>query len=165
MIKSTGSSQGCIQRVRPISRADYDNGLIVGLLPRHVWVPTVRTNVRESNENLPSMQVRNWATIRRSISLCALSLLGVIASISSMNRRQGAAFCKQKFRREIRFGQVVATRPCFVKGIAESLLRLPRHSRDDRGRGDADERDAEFLAVSSLCPQDWIGEGSNPPLQ
>lgn len=44
------------------------------------------------------MQVRNWATIRRSISLCALSLLGVIASISSMKRRQGAAFYERTLR-------------------------------------------------------------------
>jgi len=96
------------------------------------------------------MQVRNWATIRRSISLCALSLLGVIASISSMNRRQGAAFCGQKFRRGIFLGQPTGTHLCFIKGIAEGLLRFPRHSRDDGGRGDADEGDTEFLAGSTF---------------
>lgn len=39
---------------------------------------------------MPSMHVSNWATILRSISLCAFSRFGVTASISSMNRRQGA---------------------------------------------------------------------------
>ena len=46
------------------------------------------------------MHVKNWATIRRSISLCALSLLGVIASISSIKRRQGATFYKQMLKRD-----------------------------------------------------------------
>ena len=36
------------------------------------------------------MHVKNCATIRLSISLCALSRLGVIASISSMNSKHGA---------------------------------------------------------------------------
>jgi hypothetical protein len=39
---------------------------------------------------LPSMQVRSWATILRSISFEATSLLGVIASISSMKTIHGA---------------------------------------------------------------------------
>ena len=38
------------------------------------------------------MQVKNCATIRLSISRCALSRFGVMASISSMKRRHGAAF-------------------------------------------------------------------------
>lgn len=41
---------------------------------------------------IPSMHVKNCATIRLSISLCALSRFGVIASISSINRRHGASF-------------------------------------------------------------------------
>ena len=40
--------------------------------------------------NSPSMQVRSWATILRSISFEAISLLGVIASISSIKRIHGA---------------------------------------------------------------------------
>jgi len=36
------------------------------------------------------MQVRSWATILRSISFEAISLLGVIASISSIKRIHGA---------------------------------------------------------------------------
>lgn len=99
-------------------------------------------------EDPPSMQVRNWATIRRSISLCALSLLGVIASISSMNRREGAAFCGQVFRIGISFGQFAMAHLCFVEGIPESLLRFPGHSRDDGGCGDADKRETEFLTGS-----------------
>jgi hypothetical protein len=38
------------------------------------------------------MQVNNCATTRRSISRCAVSRLGVTASISSINIKQGA-FC------------------------------------------------------------------------
>ena len=37
-----------------------------------------------------SKQDRSWVTILRSISLCAVSLLGDIASISSMKRTHGA---------------------------------------------------------------------------
>ncbi len=43
---------------------------------------------------LPSMQVSSWATILLSMSLEATSLLGVMASISSMNRIHGAELCK-----------------------------------------------------------------------
>lgn len=44
------------------------------------------------HSSVPSIQVRNCATIRLSISRWALSLFGVIASISSMKNRQGAFF-------------------------------------------------------------------------
>ena len=40
--------------------------------------------------NLPSMQVRSCETILRSISLDAVSLLGVMESISSRNNTHGA---------------------------------------------------------------------------
>jgi hypothetical protein len=42
--------------------------------------------------NLPSIHVSSCATIRRSISLCAVSLLGVMASTSSRKRMHGASF-------------------------------------------------------------------------
>lgn len=42
----------------------------------------------------PSMQVNSCATILLSMSLEATSLLGVMASISSMNKMQGALFYK-----------------------------------------------------------------------
>ena len=54
---------------------------------------------------------------------------------------------------------------CFIKGITESLLRFPRHSRDNGGRGDADKRDTKFLAVSTFVVQGHIDEGNDPPLQ
>ena len=40
--------------------------------------------------NLPSMQERSCETILRSMSLDAVSLLGVMESISSRNNTQGA---------------------------------------------------------------------------
>lgn len=49
-------------------------------------LPPVFSNARSS------MQVSSWATIRFSISRCALSLFGVMASISSIKTRQGAIF-------------------------------------------------------------------------
>lgn len=42
--------------------------------------------------SLPSIHVRSCATIRRSISRCAVSLLGVMASTSSRKRMHGASF-------------------------------------------------------------------------
>lgn len=47
----------------------------------------------------PSMQVSSWATILLSMSLEATSLLGVMASISSMNRIQGADDCTERERK------------------------------------------------------------------
>jgi hypothetical protein len=109
------------------------------------------------------MQVRNWATIRRSISLCALSLLGVIASISSMNRRQGAAFFEEKVRLGISSVFPTAAHLRFTKGIPESLLRFTRHSRDDGGRRNADERDIEFLTrYVCTCKPSWVKEATYP---
>lgn len=55
-----------------------------------------RATIREKSKPLghsPSKQVNSWATMRRSISRCACSRLPVMASISSMNRMHGAAFC------------------------------------------------------------------------
>mgnify|MGYP001590903139 CR=1 FL=1 len=39
------------------------------------------------------MHVSSCATILRSISRCAVSRFGVMASISSMKRMHGASFC------------------------------------------------------------------------
>lgn len=41
--------------------------------------------------NLPSIQDNNWETILLSISLEAVSLFGVMESISSINKIHGAA--------------------------------------------------------------------------
>ena len=54
--------------------------------------------MRTLNVSLPSMQVKNWATIRRSISRCAVSRLGVMASISSMKNKHGATRYELWFR-------------------------------------------------------------------
>ena len=56
------------------------------------FVAPMTTTGLLSSEERSSMQVKNWATIRLSISRCALSLLGVIASISSTNKMLGASF-------------------------------------------------------------------------
>ena len=82
------------------SAASSESGLFVapititGLLSffsHDMSVPwSQRMDSGHTGGNLPSMHVRNCATIRLSISRCALSRFGVMASISSMKRRQGA---------------------------------------------------------------------------
>ena len=73
------------------------------------------------------MHVKNCATMRLSISLCALSRFGVIASISSMKNMHGAAF----------FGVLLDSRRCngiclyylcFFECISQRLLGLTRHT-------------------------------------
>lgn len=99
---------------------------------------------------LPSMQVRSWATILLSMSFEATSLLGVMASISSMNKIHGAELCKGRkepvmFRDKdtvkmfyqsllittlIQYDQEeYTTDHSKVKQLSELLFRFPRYSR------------------------------------
>lgn len=75
------------------------------------------------------MHVKNCATIRRSISRWALSLFGVMASISSMNNRQGAFFCENGYNQHHNMREV--TYFGFVKSLPQGLLRFTRHTGDD----------------------------------
>ena len=52
--------------------------------------PVMASLNRYRKANLPSMQERSCETILRSMSLDAVSLLGVMESISSRNNTQGA---------------------------------------------------------------------------
>jgi hypothetical protein len=70
-----------------------------------------------------------------------------------MKRMEGAAFCERAFRRGIYDQRLVVPHLRFVKGIAEGFFRFPRHSRDDRGCGDAEERQTEFLARSTFLSE------------
>ncbi|MEQ2178317.1 hypothetical protein GOODEAATRI_012768 [Goodea atripinnis] len=71
-VEPSSSAEGRIQGVRPVGGPDHQN------LRRHG-----RT-----------VQVNSWATILLSMSLEATSLLGVMASISSMNKMHGLEVCR-----------------------------------------------------------------------
>ena len=92
------------------------------------------------------MHVNSWATIRRSISLCAVSRFGVIASISSIKTIHGAISYESQL---ILWSRVVLFNLCLVKDFSDFLLRFTRHSRDNRGSGDVYERDLHFLFSKS----------------
>ena len=89
-VKLASSTECSIRRIRSICCTDHNDGLVVVLLPRHVW-PKINTGVcsTERETCAPSIHVRSCATIHRSISLCTLSRLGVMASISSTKSRHG----------------------------------------------------------------------------
>ena len=55
---------------------------------------------------VPSMHVSSWATILLSMSLEATSLLGVMASISSMNMMHGELVCRDGAMVQDRLGLI-----------------------------------------------------------
>lgn len=68
--------------------------------------------------DLPSMQVNSWATILLSMSLEATSLLGVMASISSMNRIHGLELCKEENAiSRVSLHQFYNRNICFMKHV------------------------------------------------
>lgn len=72
------------------------------------------------------MQVSSWATILLSMSLEATSLLGVMASISSMKRIHGAELCKT--RREVTFSLY-----CYSHAIGLMLIHVCNCNHIQRG--------------------------------
>lgn len=70
VVKSTCASQRRIQRVWPVGSAYHYDWFIVCLVPGEVYA-TRMSKLRGHCDggNVPSMQVKNWATMRLSISL------------------------------------------------------------------------------------------------
>lgn len=66
------------------------------------------------------MQVSSWATILLSMSLEATSLLGVMASISSINRIQGAELCMRETTQQ----DVVVSTYCLLARSDSMNLRM-----------------------------------------
>lgn len=106
----------------------------------------------------PSMHVSNWATIRFSISLWAVSRFGTMASISSMKMIQGALVCthqktKKQWMKHIRKFRMVSGQLhvgtqrylCICKKVPQFRLRLATHATDNLWSTNLQKRDIQLL--------------------